>query len=182
MTFFTASVIGIIGSGLFILISYDTFRKRKKVDYRPFLPYAGMCVHAMLLALMVGLGRMGEKWWLALSPRYVGFSVWFWVGLVTLVWLKFDITSKLEHFDVIDRFWRKYTTYFIHTVIILSLICSLIGLGLGIYIRYIPVYMVRKALVSGNTSEDIIVQIYPDPTYLRSQLEVLKEYHLSFYR
>lgn len=182
MTFYTASILGIVGTGLLILIIFDIRYRQSIEEQKAYLPYIALCFYAFFIALSVGIGRMGENWWLALSPRYVGFSVWFWVGLVSLLSLKASLAYRIAHPGRLDFFWRKYVKYCLGTVLIFSIICSIIGCGLGIYLRYLPLQSARTALISGNESDETLVQIYPDTVYLRQQLPLLEQHHLSIYR
>lgn len=182
MTFYTASILGIAGIGLLFLIIADTRHRRSGEEQAVYLPYVALCSYTVIVALSVGIGRMGEKWWLALSPRYVGLSVWFWVGLVSLVALKASLSCQTDHPGRLDRFWRRYANPCLGLVLVLTIICSLIGFGAGVYLRYLPLQSARTALLNGNESAQTLRQIYPDITYLRQQLLLLKEYKLSVYR
>jgi len=102
MTFYTASIPAVVGTGLLILIIFDILRRRSTEEKAIYLPYIALCLHTFLIALIVGIGRMGEKWWLALSPRYVGLSVWFWVGLVSLLSLKASIAHRIDYPSNLD--------------------------------------------------------------------------------
>jgi hypothetical protein len=182
MTFYTASIPGVVGTGLLTLITAGILRRRSTEERKVYLPYIALCLYTLLIALAIGVGRMGEKWWLALSPRYVGLSVWFWVGLVSLLFLKASIAHSVDHPSRLDLFWRRFATPFFVIIAAFSIICSVLGFGLGIYLRYIPLSSARNALVAGDESAETLMQIYPDPTYLRQQLLLIKQYHLSIYR
>jgi hypothetical protein len=182
MTFYTASIPGVVGTGLLILIIFDILRRRSTEEQSAYLPYIALCLYTLLIALAVGVGRMGEKWWLALSPRYVGLSVWFWVGLVSLLSLRASIAHRIDYSSYLDLYWRRLATQCLAIVFVFSIICSILGSGVGIYLRYIPLSRARSALVTGNESDETLVQIHPDPTYLRQQLLLVKRYRLTIYR
>jgi hypothetical protein len=182
MTFYTASILGVVGTGLLISIVLDICHRHSIEKLATYLPYVALCFYSLLIALSVGIGRMGEKWWLALSPRYVGLSVWFWVGLVSLLSLRVSLAYRIDHPGRLDFFWRKYAKYCLGTVLILSIICSIVGFGLGIHLRYLPLRNARTALMNGNKSDETLAQIYPDTIYLRQQLPLVEQYHLSIYR
>ncbi len=182
MTFYTASIPGVVGVGVVILIVLDVLRRPSIEEQTVYLPYIALCFYTLLIALAVGVGRVGEKWWLALSPRYVGLSVWFWVGLVSLLFLKASTAQSIVYPNRLDEFWRRFATQCLTIICVFSIICSISGFGLGIYLRYIPLSAARSALMAGNESDETLVQIFPNATYLRHQLSFAKQYHLTVYR
>ncbi len=185
MTFYTAAIAAVIGCVLLGLILFDILRKRLSKELTTFLPYIALCVYALLLAFAIGVGRLGDKWWLALSPRYIGFSVWFWVGLIALLSFKAALANQNNHSDQLDQlniFWRRFASKCLGLIFVLSLGCSILGAGLGIYLRYMPLSAARNALIAGKETDETLVQIYPNAAFLRRQLEVAKQYRLTIYR
>ena len=182
MTFYTAAIPAFLGIGLLGLIIFDVLQKRATQEQAIYLPYIALCLYTLLLAFAIGVGRLGDKWWLALSPRYIGFSVWFWVGLIALLSFKAALASQNNQLNKLNLFWRRFAPKCLRLISVLSIACSILGAGLGIYLRYIPLSAARSALIAGQETDETLRQIYPNPDFLRRQLEVAKQYHLTIYR
>lgn len=148
------------------------------------LPYLSYCLYALLSAAMTGMGRLGFGVTQALSSRYVTMGNLLWISIITLLYLL--AKSQVSH--ATDRRppggLRRLGSAVPGAALILTVLLSL-RVSLGALPSMAADHSRRAAALAelvSATDGSVPRAIYPYPEQRRTEVSVLKRYHLSVFR
>ena len=176
MTFYTAGIMGLLGLVALVWSMVLLFRV---TGLRPFIFFILLAAYSLLSVLMIGVGRVGFGWKLALSPRYVTLVIGAWLAVIVFLYCLAVLPRSLGTHDGMLRSVFKASLAMIAA---LAIVCCAGGAYLGYTMRYRPIIEVRQAILAGDVTDEMLKRLHPNPAQVRTQLELLRKYRLSLYR
>ncbi len=174
-----ALVPGLFGIAAVVWSTWRLYRRKRLLLFTPFVALA---LYAIWSAMIIGIGRLGYGWEQALSPRYVTTSSLLWIAVVVLL----CATTQTREFagQPGRRAAARRVAGFaaIVMVVVLSLWSSINWVRPAVTTKHAMLVEARQAIVSGVYDDAILTRIFPDPKFVREQLDKLKRYRLWIYR
>ena len=160
-----AWMFGLLGTILYILVGRYILRT---TQWKPFAPYLAILVFILLTALAVSVGRMELGLRQTVAPRYLTITAWYWIVLLAL----FPVL------EIEALYQRLILAFLAITLVVLMLGGGWLGYR-NLYQRILPSYQAIQ--LDEPLEDDALVNIYPNTTYVRQQLEFLRQNNLSVY-
>ena len=181
LTYYVAPILGFIGI-IAMMVSIHILLRHRGVPVLAILPYVALAAYSLGTGLLIGIGRLKFGWWQAISPRYIILSEWFWVGLVTLLYLVIK-TQVLKHPTAsIAQKLGQFAPLLVLGILAFSLVNSIGGFYLGLTLRSWPLAAARSQISLGNHNDSVLRQVSHDPEQVRRHLALMQKYKLSVYR
>jgi hypothetical protein len=177
LTFYIAGIAGLIGVGLFA----GCLVRLSGARFAPFTFFLALAGYAAGSALLIGVGRVGFGIMQSLSPRYVTYMLGFWLAIIVMLYAVAMLPAGTGA-PVATSPRRPFPNAALGVIAAMAVLCCAGGFYLGYTIRYRPSAEARQAIVAGNASDAMLKRLYPDPAYVRTQLDALRMYRMSLYR
>ncbi|MCP4146283.1 MAG: hypothetical protein GY757_00905 [bacterium] len=177
-------VLGVLGILVYAILL--RFLYKSEITFQRVLPYAALSLYSLGGALLTGIGRAGKTGDAAMSSRYAGFSIFFWIAVVIFVFLLLG-EKKIPPGGFLTMKHRNYLLYFIVTVVVFHIgTVTVKSTYLAMEHRDFLQSARTEILENGGESErgeSFLKRLYPPGTFgVKKRLPVLKKLKISIYR